>query len=159
MILFTFFFSSRRRHTRYPLVTGVQTCALPISPLRIVNGMTPAAAYTILKGVIKYWYDLRYSVENLNYMMSLKTWEKLSDEDRAIIQDACAKVSAVSVYLAEQDQEKYLGLMREAGIEVRTYADEELTPLFARVSATWDKLAERFSQELIDEFKKEYSMR
>src|ERR1044071_7043345 len=25
-----FFFSSRRRHTRYPLVTGVQTCALPI---------------------------------------------------------------------------------------------------------------------------------
>src|SRR3546814_3526384 len=27
------FFSSRRRHTRCALVTGVQTCALPISPL------------------------------------------------------------------------------------------------------------------------------
>src|SRR3546814_17845848 len=27
-----FFFSSRRRHTRCALVTGVQTCALPISP-------------------------------------------------------------------------------------------------------------------------------
>ena len=26
-----FFFSSRRRHTRYISVTGVQTCALPIS--------------------------------------------------------------------------------------------------------------------------------
>src|SRR3546814_8458783 len=26
-----FFFSSRRRHTRCSLVTGVQTCALPIS--------------------------------------------------------------------------------------------------------------------------------
>src|SRR3546814_3265172 len=26
-----FFFSSRRRHTRVALVTGVQTCALPIS--------------------------------------------------------------------------------------------------------------------------------
>ena len=25
-----FFFSSRRRHTRYISVTGVQTCALPI---------------------------------------------------------------------------------------------------------------------------------
>ena len=25
-----FFFSSRRRHTRYGTVTGVQTCALPI---------------------------------------------------------------------------------------------------------------------------------
>src|SRR3546814_5172543 len=30
MCLF-FFFSSRRRHTRCALVTGVQTCALPIS--------------------------------------------------------------------------------------------------------------------------------
>src|SRR3546814_2854236 len=28
--VFLFFFSSRRRHTRCALVTGVQTCALPI---------------------------------------------------------------------------------------------------------------------------------
>src|SRR3546814_5573931 len=28
--VFYFFFSSRRRHTRCALVTGVQTCALPI---------------------------------------------------------------------------------------------------------------------------------
>src|SRR3546814_19883105 len=28
--LFMFFFSSRRRHTRCALVTGVQTCALPV---------------------------------------------------------------------------------------------------------------------------------
>src|SRR3546814_9680610 len=30
-----FFFSSRRRHTRCALVTGVQTCALPISTLAL----------------------------------------------------------------------------------------------------------------------------
>src|SRR3546814_8766665 len=30
-----FFFSSRRRHTRCALVTGVQTCALPISAGRL----------------------------------------------------------------------------------------------------------------------------
>src|SRR3546814_2115604 len=30
LILDLFFFSSRRRHTRCALVTGVQTCALPI---------------------------------------------------------------------------------------------------------------------------------
>src|SRR3546814_14708337 len=32
ILVFLFFFSSRRRHTRCALVTGVQTCALPISP-------------------------------------------------------------------------------------------------------------------------------
>src|SRR3546814_4956095 len=31
MFAVVFFFSSRRRHTRCALVTGVQTCALPIS--------------------------------------------------------------------------------------------------------------------------------
>src|SRR3546814_21068656 len=31
ILLLFFFFSSRRRHTRCALVTGVQTCALPIS--------------------------------------------------------------------------------------------------------------------------------
>src|SRR3546814_3986638 len=30
-VSYVFFFSSRRRHTRCALVTGVQTCALPIS--------------------------------------------------------------------------------------------------------------------------------
>src|SRR3546814_4445627 len=33
MFVCLFFFSSRRRHTRCALVTGVQTCALPISCL------------------------------------------------------------------------------------------------------------------------------
>src|SRR3546814_3112258 len=36
-----FFFSSRRRHTRCALVTGVQTCALPISALRAALGIPP----------------------------------------------------------------------------------------------------------------------
>src|SRR3546814_3955752 len=31
LLIIMFFFSSRRRHTRCALVTGVQTCALPIS--------------------------------------------------------------------------------------------------------------------------------
>src|SRR3546814_9642084 len=30
VVYYLFFFSSRRRHTRCALVTGVQTCALPI---------------------------------------------------------------------------------------------------------------------------------
>src|SRR3546814_4368993 len=49
--LCVFFFSSRRRHTRCALVTGVQTCALPISNFHpayngniLVNAMTVGIA-------------------------------------------------------------------------------------------------------------------
>ena len=38
MLCCVFFFSSRRRHTRYISVTGVQTCALPISKVNGING-------------------------------------------------------------------------------------------------------------------------
>src|SRR3546814_11133975 len=43
IFLFCFFFSSRRRHTRCALVTGVQTCALPISPVGVASRVRAAA--------------------------------------------------------------------------------------------------------------------
>src|SRR3546814_1226722 len=42
-----FFFSSRRRHTRCALVTGVQTCALPI--LLLVSGALAVGGAVLLK--------------------------------------------------------------------------------------------------------------
>src|SRR3546814_7667226 len=39
-----FFFSSRRRHTSCALVTGVQTCALPIWKIEIEEGFPLSAA-------------------------------------------------------------------------------------------------------------------
>src|SRR3546814_12055227 len=48
--MFVFFFSSRRRHTRCALVTGVQTCALPICecPRRVILAHVFAVVVHIL---------------------------------------------------------------------------------------------------------------
>src|SRR3546814_10756195 len=43
-----FFFSSRRRHTRCALVTGVQTCALPICATRHAAGLAHSFSNTVL---------------------------------------------------------------------------------------------------------------
>src|SRR3546814_3110659 len=45
-----FFFSSRRRHTRCALVTGVQTCALPISDGDIDIGDAPSPMHALVAG-------------------------------------------------------------------------------------------------------------
>src|SRR3546814_4207737 len=50
-----FFFSSRRRHTRCALVTGVQTCALPISAQSHSPLAAPAVATSLLAFVIVYF--------------------------------------------------------------------------------------------------------
>src|SRR3546814_6079813 len=56
-----FFFSSRRRHTRCALVTGVQTCALPIYALSPKNafGLTQ-----LMPGTAASLGVNRYSVED-----------------------------------------------------------------------------------------------
>src|SRR3546814_3430149 len=41
LLLYVFFFSSRRLHTIGALVTGVQTCALPISRIDVSRAISP----------------------------------------------------------------------------------------------------------------------
>src|SRR3546814_19942609 len=52
ILCFFFFFSSRRRHTRCALVTGVQTCALPIFPMLEV--MTQ---FTLMENLYGHTFD------------------------------------------------------------------------------------------------------
>src|SRR3546814_8101821 len=49
LFICVFFFSSRRRHTRCELVTGVQTCALPISGVE--TGAEQEKTRTDVRGV------------------------------------------------------------------------------------------------------------
>src|SRR3546814_3680998 len=60
--VFFFFFSSRRRHTRCALVTGVQTCALPIS-LRSVFPIRDFAGTAELDFVFYELEDPKYDVD------------------------------------------------------------------------------------------------
>src|SRR3546814_6525394 len=83
LFFFFFFFSSRRRHTRCALVTGVQTCALPISWwfLRKEYGLQPFsgkhflilvfAAIAFLAG--KYLPDLGHVLVDLSLRSILTT--------------------------------------------------------------------------------------
>src|SRR3546814_8850299 len=48
VVFFFFFFSSRRRHTRGALVTGVQTCALPIWRSRAGSGFAWSCRHLLL---------------------------------------------------------------------------------------------------------------
>src|SRR3546814_4287440 len=57
---YCFFFSSRRRHTRCALVTGVQTCALPISTSLISAALAIAPVIApVLGGLIEHYLTWR----------------------------------------------------------------------------------------------------
>src|SRR3546814_2336094 len=101
LALCVFLFSSRRRHTRCALVTGVQTCALPIS----VADATTAVFYSIsncqlgLRGtsfghflIKQVATDLKREIPTLKHFVTLSplpgfsTW--LGVHDPALAQEA-----------------------------------------------------------------------
>src|SRR3546814_9137975 len=66
-VVFWFCFSSRRRHTRGALVTGVQTCALPISPGEVMQ-LPPADELVLVSGLapirakkLRYYEDRNFT--------------------------------------------------------------------------------------------------
>src|SRR3546814_19447 len=66
-LYFFFFFSSRRRHTRCALVTGVQTCALPICILirRSDDAELYRDAYEEAQRIIRISEEVRISMERV----------------------------------------------------------------------------------------------
>src|SRR3546814_9060700 len=68
--MFFFFFSSRRRHTRCALVTGVQTCALPIYAMPgtwtgdALDAMEQLAEQVLPPGTDFEWTELAYQERN-----------------------------------------------------------------------------------------------
>ena len=118
-----------------------------------VNGYSTAAAYTMLLDVLNHWYLTNYSLEVINYLFSGKVWEKLGEEDRQILQAAVSHAAAKSIVQAKAEDEKFMQMMRDYGIEVHTYSEEELLPLAEACATTWGRLEKNMTKELMDEFR------
>lgn len=126
--------------TVYPEIIrsqGYRTVSLPYAGLAAavhedscdaVTGVSTGAAATDLAGVVKYWYNLNYTIETLSYLMSADTWDKLREDDLAIIYSEVAKASKRSLETARENDEMNLERMKKSGIKVFTYTEKELAP-------------------------------
>src|SRR3546814_9901195 len=74
-----FFFSSRRRHTRCALVTGVQTCALPISESAQAEATAASEASEAAQAKL---VALEGTTEEAGAMMEATTTDMRSEERR-----------------------------------------------------------------------------
>src|SRR3546814_1940316 len=74
---FCFCFSSRRRHTRCALVTGVQTCALPI--LWGVNGYVKGPLFQVPAGQVAGLLGAEYQREKLDFQINITSGAEDAD--------------------------------------------------------------------------------
>src|SRR3546814_8592511 len=80
------FFSSRRRHTRCALVTGVQTCALPISTVASFAGDDMDAPFArrpgARRGLNRFVWDLKYpGPTKLDPALRTQKYKPFANED------------------------------------------------------------------------------
>ncbi len=122
------------------------------------SGGSPVHSYLFFKDVLKYYYQVNNFVESESYMMSKVVWNKLSEEDQKIISEACARAANDSIRISQEEDSTYMDKLRDAGIEVITYTDEELDPLFEHCQkVTWPRMEKLMTKELMDEFRAEYA--
>src|SRR3546814_7380146 len=114
-----FFFSSRRRHTRCALVTGVQTCALPIShqsEYALMSAMIPVLAPSSISeqmelGLIG-WEMSRYT----GLWVGLKVVTEIMDSSESVSHDPGIDVSTPADFEMPAD-----------GVSLRSPRSEEHT--------------------------------
>src|SRR3546814_10570394 len=86
MVFYGFFFSSRRRHTRCALVTGVQTCALPISK-RMSAPLGPDAVIARRRNVVASESNQRLHPPNLReqgFCQPFRHYRQKRSEERRV---------------------------------------------------------------------------
>ena len=147
---------------------GYRTIALPYSDIArsmqdgtcdAVSSISTGAALTELKGIMKYWYQLNYSQETESYLMSAKTWDRLGEEDLAVIYAEVAKASAKSIEQAQQNDKRNLELMKKSGVQVFTYTDAQLLPLRTAVMENWKQLEPVMGVQLMNQARKHFPIK
>ena len=120
-----------------------------------VDAMATPAAYTTLGDAMKYWYATNYSMEYLPFMISEKSWAKLTPADQKVFQEEAKKFTLKSIDNSQAEDAKYMGLMKKKGIKVFTYTPQQLLPLKKACISTWKTLGSHgMTPQLMAEFEK-----
>src|SRR3546814_20431521 len=132
-VLFVFFFSSRRRHTRCALVTGVQTCALPIFFVFEVHYLG--------KVVDDLQYDMIYH-EHLYYYSVLSAMKHFERYGMTIfdIKPIPLHAGSIPCYVCKHGRRN----SRPLSDELKAFVDEERRKGFAKVER-FDELSARIA--------------
>ena len=121
------------------------------------SGGPPVLTYLSFRDVIKNYYQYNSHLESECWLINKNLWDSFSPEDQKMFMDVIAGLQAKSTEIAQQDDTEYLEKMREAGIAVNTFSNEELAALadYTR-ETTWPRLRDRLTPEIMDELAKQY---
>lgn len=107
--------------------------------------------YLYFRDVINTFYDYHYNQESTLVYMNKKRFDSLLPKDQEAIQQIFEEECAGTVQSAQEDDQKYKDMLKEAGVEVVEFSDEELENFASYVRENvWPEFANSFGQEFLD---------
>lgn len=111
----------------------------------------PNLNYLNYRDLIKYYYQYNLTHEATQFYMNADCFNSLSQEDQITILEAFRMQTLKSIQDARADDEKYINLMRECGIKITLFSDQELADMANAVRENvWPKLAKSYGKDFLD---------
>lgn len=108
--------------------------------------------YLQFRDVITHYYQYNDFFEATHLLMNKDLFDGLSEEDQQIIQEASDVLTEESFTTAEEQEIEYREKMKEDGIEVIEFTDDELAEFAEQVKEdAWPIGEESIGKELLDE--------
>lgn len=114
-------------------------------------GGTAALNYTGFSDIVTEFIPYRAYVEATAYVMSEKSWQKLTAEQQQVVSSALASAAQDAVKRSEAEDAEFLAKLAKKGIKVHDFSGETAKNFVAGVrAAAWPALEERFGSELVN---------
>lgn len=147
---------------------GFQTAPIPWAEVYtsmstgIVDGLiggTPELQVQNFKDITKMWIQYNDHFEPTWLVANRSRYESFPEEQRQAILDIAQELSNERFKAMQASDEKYLQEMRDAGVKVVTFNDEELAA-FAKAARedVWPKIQDEIGKENMDRIKAELGL-
>ena len=129
---------------------------LPALQSGVIDGAiccTPEWAYNTfaIAGVGKYFVPVNANVEATAFYGSQKTWNKLNQEQKDVLEAAIRKASKAIMSKAWERSQGFIDKMKESGWEILDYTASERAAMVAHIKAiVWPSVASTIGQETMD---------
>jgi TRAP-type transport system periplasmic protein len=139
---------------------GANSVAMPFPEVytaleqRVIDGQeNPVTVIfdTKFQEVQKYLSLTRHIYNAQSVLLSKRTWDKLSAEERTIIQDALNEAKAYQRQVSREKNTEMLDAVKKAGMQVNEVAPQEIARIREKIKPVVDKYTKEVGQALVDE--------
>ncbi|WP_432640025.1 TRAP transporter substrate-binding protein DctP [Albidovulum sp.] len=107
--------------------------------------------YEYFRDVLDYYVRTKHTFVTGNLLVNLETYEELTDEQKKLVEETAIATMEAQFVAAKAEDEHYVQLAVESGMEYFELTDEQLAPIVEKVRAeVWPQMEPDVGKDVMD---------